>query len=94
LRTAAAVFGPVRWIIACDRLSIDDAGARAQAGQCIDDQREATGEIIAGPHLWPVLPGDNPNAIVLDLVQPLTAGSAARPEDRRIQLPSRLLGAA
>ena len=34
-------------VIASDSFAIDDAGARAQAGQSIDDQRKATGEIIA-----------------------------------------------
>jgi hypothetical protein len=34
-------------VIARDGFPIDDARARAQAGQRIDDQREATGEIIA-----------------------------------------------
>jgi len=57
--------------------AVDDAGARAQADQSIHDQREATGEIIARtavePPARPVLPGDNPKAIMLDLVQPLAA---------------------
>jgi hypothetical protein len=35
-------------VIAGDRFTIDDAGARAQASQRIDDQREAMGEVIAG----------------------------------------------
>ena len=43
-----------------------------------DDQREAAGEVFAGPtveaHSRAVLPGDNPKAIVLDFVQPLAAG--------------------
>ena len=65
-------------VIASDRFAIDDARARAQAGQRLDNQREAVGEIIAGaaiePHPRPVLAGNNPKAIVLDLVQPLAAG--------------------
>jgi len=64
-------------VIASDRFAIDDARARAQAGQRLDNQREAVGEIIAGaaiePHPRPVLAGNNPKAIVLDLVQPLAA---------------------
>jgi len=32
-----------------DSFAIDDAGVRAQAGQCLDDQREAAGEVIARP---------------------------------------------
>jgi hypothetical protein len=65
-------------VITGNRLAVDDAGARAQAGQRLDDQREAIGEIIAGtavePHLRAVLPGDDPKAIVFDLMQPLAAG--------------------
>jgi hypothetical protein len=49
-----------------------------EAGQRLDDQREATGEVVAGtavePHSWAVLPGDDSEAVVLDLVQPLAAG--------------------
>src|SRR5262249_44798385 len=40
----------------------DDAGARAQAGQCLDDQWEAIGQVIARtavqPHAIAILPGD------------------------------------
>ena len=43
-------------------------------GHSCDDQREATGEIIARtavePHSVAVVAGDDPKAIVLDLVQP------------------------
>src|SRR6516225_7583069 len=34
-------------VIAGDSFAVDDAGARAQAGQRLDDQREATGEVVA-----------------------------------------------
>jgi hypothetical protein len=34
-------------VITGNRLPIDDAGARAQASQRLDDQREPTGEIVA-----------------------------------------------
>ncbi len=65
-------------VIASDSFASDDAGARAQAGQRLDDQREATREVIAGaaiePHSWAVLPGNDSEAVVLDLVQPLAAG--------------------
>jgi hypothetical protein len=41
-------------------------------------RKEATGEVIARttiePHSQAVLPGDNPKAVMLDLVQPLAAG--------------------
>jgi hypothetical protein len=61
-------------VVASDSFAVDNAGARAQAGQRFDDQREATGEIIARtavePHSVAVLAGDDPKAIVLDLVQP------------------------
>ena len=66
-------------VIAANRLPVDDAGARAQSGQRLDDQREAIGEIIAGtalePHLRAALSGDDPKAIMLDLMQPLVAGA-------------------
>jgi hypothetical protein len=46
--------------------------------QRLDDQREAVGEIIAGtaiePHLRARLAGNDAEAVVLDLVQPLAAG--------------------
>src|SRR5262245_7521673 len=65
-------------VIAGDSLAIDDTGARAQAGQRLDDQREAVSEVVAWttikPHSRAVLPGNYPKAIVLDLVQPLAAG--------------------
>jgi len=64
-------------VVASNRLPIDDAGARAQASQRLDDQREAAREVIAGtavePHLRAVLAGNDAEAIVLDLVQPLAA---------------------
>jgi len=49
----------------------------AQACQCLNDQREAVGEIIARtavePHLRAGLAGNDAEAVVLDLVQPLAA---------------------
>jgi len=64
-------------VIASDSFAVDNAGARAQACQRLDDQREATSEVIAGAaieaHSRPVLPGDDTKAVVLDLVQPLAA---------------------
>ena len=68
-------------VIASDSFAIDDARARSQTGQRIDDQRKAMGEVIGWtaiePHPRPVLAGNNPKAIVLDLVQPLAAPPAA-----------------
>ena len=65
-------------VIAGDSLTIDDAGARAQACQRLSDQREAMGEVVARaaiePHLRASLAGNDAEAIVLDLVQPLAAG--------------------
>ena len=64
-------------VIAGDGFTVDDAGARAQACQRLDDQRETTGEIVARtavePHPLAVLAGNDAEAIVLDLVQPLAA---------------------
>jgi len=64
-------------VITGNRLSIDDAGARSQAGQPLNDQWETIGEIIAGtavePHLRAVLSGDDPKTIMLNLMQPFAA---------------------
>jgi len=35
-------------VIAGDSSAIDDAGARVQTGQRLDDQQEAAGELVAG----------------------------------------------
>jgi hypothetical protein len=40
-------------IVAGDRLAVDDAGARAQANQRLDDQREAVGQVVAGAAIEP-----------------------------------------
>src|SRR5262245_6150312 len=65
-------------VIAGDSFAVDDAGARTQACQRLDDQRETMGEVIAGaavePHLRAILAGTDAKAVVLDLVQPLAAG--------------------
>src|SRR5262245_384222 len=65
-------------VIAGDSFAVDDAGARAQAAQRLNDQREATGEVIAGtaiePHQRANLAGNDAEAVVLDLVQPIAAG--------------------
>src|SRR5262249_53246144 len=66
------------FVIAGVSFAVDDARARAQPGERINDQREATGKVIAGPAVEPhpltILAGDDSESIVLDLVQPLTAG--------------------
>src|SRR5262245_48796128 len=64
-------------VIAGDSLPIDDARARAEACQRLNDQREAVGEVVARtavePHLRASLPGNDAEAVVLNLVQPLAA---------------------
>src|SRR5262249_34147837 len=64
-------------VVASDSFAVEDAGPRAQAGQRLDDQRKAVGEVIAGaakePHALTILAADNPEAVVLDLMQPRTA---------------------
>src|SRR5262249_1314220 len=65
-------------VIASHRFAIDDARARAQASQRLDDQRKAVGEVIAGtavePHALTILAGDDAKSIVLNLMQPQAAG--------------------
>ena len=65
-------------VIAGDSFTVDDAGARAQPGERINDQREAMGEIVARtavePHVRASLAGNDAEAVVLDLMQPLAAG--------------------
>src|SRR6516165_2321511 len=65
-------------VIAGNSLAIDDAGARAQACQRLDDQWEAASEVVARtavePHLRASLAGNDAEAVVLDLMQPLAAG--------------------
>ena len=65
-------------VIASDRFTVDNAGARVQPGERINDQREATGEVIARTAIesdsLAVLAGNDAKAVVLDLVQPLAAG--------------------
>ena len=66
-------------LVAAHGLAVDDAGARAQAGERLDDQREAVGQVVAGaavqPHALAILARDDAEAVVLDLVHP---GIAAR----------------
>ncbi len=82
----AAVAQPVEVrhavVVAAHRLAVEDAGSRAQAGERLDDQREAVGEVVAGaavqPHAVAVLARDDAEAVVLDLVQPRVAGRRLR----------------
>jgi hypothetical protein len=57
-------------VVAGNRLSVDDARASAQVSQCLDNRREAVGQVIAWtavePHLRAVLTGDDAEAIVRD----------------------------
>ena len=47
-------------------------------GERINDQREAAGEVVAGPAIEPhpltILAGDDSESIVLNLMQPQAAG--------------------
>ena len=62
-------------VIAGDSFTVDDAGARAQPGERINDQREAMGEIVAGTAIEPHLRASNDaEAVMFDLMQPLAAG--------------------
>jgi hypothetical protein len=73
-------------LAARDRLSVDDAGLRAQLGHCLDDERKAIGQVIARPavelHPFAVLARDDAEAVVLDFVQPLLARGRLRSIDR------------
>jgi hypothetical protein len=89
---SAVVPDEIEWgnaiVIAGDSFAIDDAGAGAQTGYRIDNQREAAREIIAGtaiePHLCASLAGNDAEAVVFDFVQPLAAG---RPAAGNISIP-------
>jgi len=65
-------------VIAGDSFAVDDAGARTQVCQRLDYHREAVGEVVARtavePHLRASLAGNDAEAVVLDLMQPLAAG--------------------
>jgi len=49
-------------VTASHRLAVDDAGARAQSGEGLDDERETLGEVVARPaveaHAVAALPRD------------------------------------
>ena len=51
---------------------------RTRGCQRLDDQREAAGEVVAGPAIEPhpltILAGDDSESIVLNLMQPQAAG--------------------
>ncbi len=65
-------------MIAGDSFPVDDAGARAQTGQRLNDQREAVGEVVARtaiePYLRASLAGNDAEAVMFDFMQPLAAG--------------------
>jgi hypothetical protein len=69
-------------LVAAHGLAVDDTRARAQAGQRLDDQREAMGEVIARtavePHLRASLAGNDAEAVMFDLMQSLAAGRQLR----------------
>jgi len=69
-------------LAASDRLAVDDAGPQPQLSQRLDDEREAVSEIVARPavepHALAALAGDHPEAVMLDLMQPILAGRRLR----------------
>ena len=62
-------------VVAGDRLTVDQAGAPRQGRDSRDDQRKALGEVVAvagdKPDTGSVAPCHEPEAIVLDLVNPV-----------------------
>ena len=62
-------------------LAVDDARSRAQARHGLYDERELAGQVVAGatvqPHPRHILAGYDPEAVVLDLMQPGGAGRRA-----------------
>ena len=65
-------------LIAGDGLAVDDAGARAQACQRLDDQWEAASEVVARTAVEPHPPAGlacyDAEAVMFDFMQPLAAG--------------------
>src|SRR5262245_49764024 len=61
-------------VIAGNRLAVDDARSGAQVSQRLDNQREAVRQVVAWaavePHLGADLAGDDPEAVVLDFMNP------------------------
>src|ERR1700730_1435428 len=74
-------------LAARDCLSVDDAGPGAQLGDPLDDERKSVGQVIAWPtvqlHPLAVLAGNDPEAVVLDFVQPLLARRRLRSINRK-----------
>ena len=54
------------------RFAVDDTRTQAQLGQCLHNQRKATGRVVTRPAVElnssASFSGDNPEAVVLDLV--------------------------
>ena len=69
-----------------DRLAIDQGALGSQTADRLRDLRQLVGEIraVAAPEGYspPVLAGDDPVTVVLDLVQPARAGGRPVDEDR------------
>jgi hypothetical protein len=57
---------------------VDDAGPRAQPRERLNNQREAMGQAGFGASPACLLASDHPEAVVLDLVQPVLAGGRLR----------------
>jgi hypothetical protein len=79
IANAIKVSHPV--VVTGDGLTIDDARSRAQPSHGFDNQRETVRQVISRPTIeadpLAVLTGDNPEAIVLDFVQPQRPGRRA-----------------
>jgi hypothetical protein len=62
--------------------AIENAGARAQTGQRLDNERKVPSQVIPWPAVEPhpcaFLAGDDPEAVVLDFMQPIRAGWRTR----------------
>src|SRR5438094_6397384 len=77
-------------LVAGDGLPIDQAGGGFKRAQRLDDEREAFGPVvpIAGekPHSSGAAPRQEPEAIVLDFVNPIAAGRRPLDRDRQARL--------
>ena len=78
-------------LAAAHRLAVDDAGARAQAGERLHDQRETVGQVVAGrlqsrtrsPSLRAM--SRKPSCLISSPQRPLWAGAGACSRRRRVK---------
>ena len=65
-------------MVADDDFAVDDARAHRQRDDRLHRERKAVGQVFAVPtdqsDLFAVAPGDDPEAVVLDLVNPIRPG--------------------